>query len=98
MKLTTFNNRTRNTAKNTNAYAYALNLMTTGKRVSTCHTSGKGRFTTNIDKTDETINTLISAGLRKGIDFVCGNNSPRGGKTGNFIELTTKGKKKIITN
>lgn len=96
MKLTTFNNRTKNTAKNSNAYRNALSLMTKGNRVYTCHTSGSGRFTTNIDSTEETINTLELAGLKKGVDFINDNDSPRGGKAGNFVELTSKGKRKLI--
>ena len=96
MKISTFNNRTKSTTKNSNAYKNALNLMTSGKRVYTCHTSGKGRFTTNIDSTVDTITVLTLAGLKKVIDFTFDNDSPRGGKTGNYVELTTKGKRKMI--
>ena len=96
MKLSTFNNRTNKTTKNSNAYKNALSLMTSRKRVYTCHTSGTGRFTSNIDSTEETISTLIRAGLKKGVDFISKNDSPRGGKTGNYVELTSKGKTKAI--
>ena len=96
MKLDTFNNRTKAISKGSNAYNYSLALLTGAKVVYTCHTSGSGRFTTNIDRTKETIDVLQRAGLRLGIDFVQDNDSPRGGRTGNFIKLTSKGKRKMI--
>ncbi|MCP4984924.1 MAG: hypothetical protein GY928_02310 [Colwellia sp.] len=96
MKLSTFENRTKENSKNSNGYGYAKCLLTTKKRVYTCHTSGSGRFTTNTDGTDAAIKILQDAGLKLNIDFVTGNDSPRGGKTGNYVELTTKGKTKAI--
>lgn len=51
-----------------------------------CRTSGSGRFTSNLDYTRDVevlLNTL-------GVKFESGNDSPRGGKTGNFIKITTK--------
>ena len=98
MKLTTFENRTKEISKNSNGYIYAKELLIKKTRVYTCHTSGSGRFTTNIDRTNDAIFTLAKAGLKKGIDFLTGNDSPRGGKTGNYIELTSKGKTKAIKN
>lgn len=96
MKLSTFKKRTANIAKASNGYKNALMLMTTGDRVYTCHTSGSGRFTTNIDRTEETIEALVVAGLTKDTDFIHDNNSPRGGKAGNYVELTKVGKRKLI--
>lgn len=96
MKLSTFNSRTKSVSKNSNGYKNALALLETGKRQYTCHTSGRGRFTTNIDSSDDTIDTLERAGLAQGKDFVFDNDSPRGGKTGNFVELTSKGRRKLI--
>lgn len=96
MKLSTFENRTNGITKNSNGYKLAKDLLTNGNIVYTCHTSGSGRFTTNIDRTNDTVYTLTCAGLKKDIDFVIGNDSPRGGKTGNFVELTSKGKRKVI--
>ena len=96
MKLTTFENRVKGNSKTSNGYRYAKELLTSKKRVYTCHTSGMGRFTTNIDRTNDTIKILKDAGLKLGIDFITGNDSPRGGKTGNFVELTSKGKTKAI--
>lgn len=95
MKLETFNSRTKNTARYSSAYINALSLMTNGKRVYTCKTSGNGRLITNADSTEETILTLINAGLKKGVDFINDNDSTREGKTGNFVELTSEGRKKL---
>tara|TARA_R110002111_G_scaffold200412_1_gene265728 strand:- start:68 stop:361 length:294 start_codon:yes stop_codon:yes gene_type:complete len=96
MKISTFEKRTKGNAKYSNSYIYAKELLIIKKRVYTCHTSGQGRFTTNIDRTIETIKILQDAGLKISNDFFAGNDSPRGGKTGNFIELTSKGKRKAI--
>ncbi len=96
MKTTTFEKRTKGNSKNSNGYGYAKELLTTKERVYTCHTSGSGRFTTNIDRTENTIEILKDAGLKFAVDFITGNDSPRGGKTGNYVELTSKGKTKSI--
>ena len=96
MKILTFENRTKGNAKYSNGYIYAKELLISKKRVYTCHTSGQGRFTTNIDRTEATIKILQDAGLKISDDFFTGNDSPRGGKTGNFVELTAKGKRKAI--
>lgn len=96
MKKSTFLNRTKKANKNSNGYRNVLSLLADGKRVYTCHTSGRGRFTTNIDSTDDTEAILIMAGLTFK-DYVVDNDSPRGGKTGNYIELTSKGKRKLIS-
>ena len=96
MKLSTFASRTKAVSKNSNGYKNALQLLKSGQRQYTCHTSGSGRFTTNIDSTADTIDTLERAGLKRGIDFVFDNDSPRGGKTGNYVELTSKGRRKLI--
>lgn len=96
MKNSTFTNRTKSASKNSNGYKFAEMLLTNGKRVYTCHTSGSGRFTTNIDRTEETISILKMSGLKENRDFVTGNDSPRNGKTGNYIDLTSKGKRKMI--
>lgn len=96
MKLSTFQNRTKDVQKNSNGYRYAIELLTSGNRVYTCHTSGSGRFTSNIDRTGETINVLRFAGLTENVDFVSGNDAPRGGQTGNYLELTAKGRRKMV--
>lgn len=92
MKATTFEKRIGKVTKNSNGYRNAIEAMTTGNKVYTCHTSGSGRFTTNIDSTEATINIIRAAGLVKGIDFIYDNDSPRGGKTGNYVQVTNKNK------
>ena len=51
-----------------------------------CKTSGSGRFTTNMDYTTETKSLLTLIGVK----FEYGNDSLRGGKTGEFIKIITK--------
>lgn len=52
----------------------------------TCKTSGTGRFTKNMNYTAETEELLNLVGIK----FETGNDSPRGGRTGNFIRVITK--------
>ncbi len=58
----------------------------TGNIIRPVYTSGSGRFCSNQDHTAETTKLLT----KLGIDFKTGNDSPRGGLTGNFIEILTK--------
>lgn len=51
-----------------------------------CHTSGKGRYTSNLDYTKPTEAILNLIGLK----YKSGNDAPRGGLTGNFILILTK--------
>jgi len=62
------------------------NFMIRGNIIRPCHTSGTGRFCTNLDYTDQ-IKYLLD---KIGVKYISGNDSPRGGKTGNFIKVTTK--------
>ena len=57
-----------------------------GNVLRPCHTSGHGRFTTNLDYTKdvEMYLTVIK------VKFESGNDSPRNGKTGNYIKVLTK--------
>jgi len=50
------------------------------------HTSGSGRFTSNMDYTNNIQKLLKNIG----IDTVLTNDSPRGGLTGNVLTITTK--------
>jgi len=54
--------------------------------VRPCHSSGTGRFCTNLDYTEGVINLLDKIGVK----YIAGNDSPRGGKPGNFIKIITK--------
>lgn len=102
MKTTTFKKRTQRFNKNSKGYILALQLLTgnfdswMNGKLRTCWTSGRGRFCQNLDYTNDTLEVLRYAGLKKGIDFMLENDSPRGGKTGNYIQLTSKGKRKMI--
>lgn len=51
------------------------------EEIRPCHTSGRGRFTTNLDYTQQTMWLLN----KMGVDFIAGNDAPRGGKCGQFI-------------
>jgi hypothetical protein len=102
MKTSTFKKRTAKANSGTSGKEIALNLLTGkttyswDKKVRTCWTSGSGRFTKNMDYTEDTLNVLHHAGLKQNVDFTLNNDSPRGGKTGNYLVLTSKGKRKMI--
>ena len=48
-----------------------------------CWTSGRGRFCTNLDYTEQLKRLLTSLNVR----YISGNDAPRGGKCGNFIKI-----------
>ena len=48
-----------------------------------CWTSGRGRFCTNLDYTEQLKHLLTSLNVR----YESGNDAPRGGKCGNFIKI-----------
>ena len=48
-----------------------------------CWTSGRGRFTTNLDYTQQLANLLTTLKVR----YAAGNDAPRGGKSGNYIKI-----------
>ena len=96
MKLATFEKRTAALSRNSHPYKNAKLLLAKGERVYTCHTSGKGRFTSNLDYTQRTVAALQIAGLELSKDFRAGNDAPRGGHTGNYVELTVRGRAKMI--
>lgn len=50
------------------------------------YTSGSGRFTSNMTHGPAVARLLTEIG----IEFIEGNDSPRGGQTGHFIKVTTK--------
>ena len=55
------------------------------------YTQGSGKYAKYTDKTGEVKSILDGLGL----DYHEGNDAPRGGKLGNFIELTAKGKRQL---
>jgi len=83
--LTRFTDNIDPVSKITKAYQYAKEVvMNPDRKVYTCHTSGSGRFTSNLDYTFATKKLLE----RAGVHFKLGNDSPRGGLTGNFIHFS----------
>lgn len=102
MKLSTFKNRTKKAFSGRKGKEIALMLLQGESnswekgKVRTCFSSGRGRFCKNLDYTEETLRVLHFAGLKQGIDFESSNDAPRGGLCGNYIKLTSKGRKKMI--
>lgn len=90
MNTSTFNNRIEKAGinKSTVGYKLALQLCQTDFLVRPCYTSGSGRFTSNQDHTQATLNALRAAG----VDFKMHNDAPRGSATGNVIALSPKGR------
>jgi hypothetical protein len=76
---------------NGNARKNVEALLTGTAKVRTCHTSGSGRFTSNIDSHAATVDALNKLGLK----FTQGNDAPKGGKTGQWISLNDKKAKDI---
>lgn len=56
-----------------------------GNTIRPCRTSGSGRFTTNLNYTNDILYLLN----RLNIKYKIGNDSPRGGLPGNFIQIVT---------
>ena len=83
-----------NGSKSSKAYQIVKDLingtnntyMVYGDLIRPCSTSGRGRFTTNMDYTRETRSLLTLLGIK----FESGNDSPRGGLTGNYFKILTK--------
>ena len=83
-----------NGSKNSKAYQIVKDLingtkttyMVYGNVIRPCATSGRGRFTSNLDYTKDTENLLNLLGIK----FESGNDSPRGGLTGNYFKILTK--------
>lgn len=81
-------------SKTSIAYQVAKDIATgenktykvSGNIVRPVHTSGSGRFTTNLDYTNDCKNIFTFLKLK----FEIGNDSPRGGLTGNYIKILTK--------
>jgi len=67
-----------------------INCEKTGKFYPT-YTSGSGRFTSNY--TNDTISQIIRL---LGYKNITGNDSPRGGKTGDYIQVSKTTFKKLV--
>ena len=91
MNTATFNSRLKSNKINGTARKNVIAMAHGAGRVRTCRTSGSGRFTSSVDSTYATIQALKALGLT----FDCGNDAPRGGLTGNWIELDAAGRRKV---
>lgn len=73
-------------------YIIPLNwLKNYGDRQHTCRWHKNGRHFSLEDKTNDYTDMLNALG----IDYTEGNDAPRGGEEGNYIELTAKGKRQV---
>ena len=97
MKTTTLKTRLskiENLSKGSKSYQIVSDLiegtrksgMVYGNTIRPCHTSGRGRFTSNLNYTAMTEYLLNKLNLK----YKSGNDSPRGGMPGNYIQVLTK--------
>lgn len=69
----------------TKGYKLVMAALEKGyKFIRPCRTSGRGRYTTNLDYTWQVEQVLREAGIK----YTCTNDAPRGSATGNLITLT----------
>lgn len=81
---TTANGQLVSFVKNSCGFKLAIEAISNpGVKVRTCWTSGTGRFTSNLDYHFNTTNILNQLG----VSYEEGNDSPRGGKTGQFVTV-----------
>ena len=81
-------------SKNSKAYSAILDLinqtnksyMVSGSRIRPVYTLGSGRFITMQDHTIALVQILEVLGIR----YEKGNDAPRGGQCGNYIDIKTK--------
>lgn len=71
---------------------YMLETLLVNGKFYGKHRRGNGRFVT---LSDCGYYNAIKALELLGIDYTTGNDAPRGGKTGDFVELTPKGKRQV---
>jgi hypothetical protein len=75
-----------NPTKNLIAYKMVKEVINGESFIRPCYTLGSGRFISYHDHSQP-----IEAILKEiGIEYVSGNDAPRGGLTGKFIQITTK--------
>lgn len=73
-------------SKQSKDYQFAKQVIAGDRFIRPCYTTGRGRFTTNLDYTDSTISLLNLLGLK----IETGNDAPKGSPTGNWIKILTK--------
>lgn len=96
MKITTANARLAklNLNKNTNAYRIVSDIINGTNNsyriqnglIRPCYTSGSGRYSQNAGSVKEVTEILDALKIK----YITGNDSPRGGHTGNWIKIATK--------
>ena len=74
-----------NVNKGTAAYKLLINWFDADGNnvIRPCWTSGRGRFTTNLDYTQQLEDILTLLKVR----YIVGNDAPKGGKCGNYIYI-----------
>jgi hypothetical protein len=96
MKILTLKNRLSKRykgSKTSKAYQVIVDLvegtnttyMVWGNIIRPCHVSGSGRYTKNMDYTEDVTALLDLLGVK----YQSGNDAPKGGKPGNFILIKT---------
>ena len=93
MKLSTFNSRLAksNTSKSSIAYQFLIEILNGKNEIRPCWVRGSGRFIQNADYTSD-LERLLS---KMSIDYKLTNTAKRGGKAGNLITITSKGRKQL---
>lgn len=88
MNLQTFKNRTQaNTV--TIEYSLALEAITTLNKVRPVYYRGRGKWASKVDRLNELTTILDNAN----VEYIVGNDAPKGGQTGTYVLLTKKGVK-----
>lgn len=77
---------TKELKKNSLVYGWVSNLASNEILRPVFSQGGTWRYSSLIDKSEELVLVLRKLGL----DFVTGNDAPRGGATGYFVKVTTK--------
>lgn len=67
------------------AYKLVKDIANGAKVVATCHTSGSGRFTKNLDYTADLVSILNACNIKYEITNI----APRGGKCGQRVIIKT---------
>ena len=96
MKATTLNNRIAKTLTLKNGkiavkYSFFADFLVAGKWYGKSW-NGSGRY---INLSDTQYRAAIEICEKLGLDFEVGNDAPRGGKSGDFVALTAKGKRQV---
>lgn len=95
MKTSTIKKRFESNKKNINGIARKVIMTLLGKDenwfvkdgiIRSCWTSGRGRYTSNMNYTQSICDALDILRIR----YTIGNDAPRGGECGTFIKLITK--------